>query len=91
MNSVLHSGRRESFTSTYVFRFQESSRTVIKSAVSQSPSFDDVREIQKALESRGLVLATKADESATGPGSLMVMDPDGNPILVDQHVPSPGK
>jgi catechol 2,3-dioxygenase-like lactoylglutathione lyase family enzyme len=54
-------------------------------------SFDDVREIQKALESRGIVLATKVDGSTTGPGSLMVMDPDGNPILVDQHVPSPGK
>jgi catechol 2,3-dioxygenase-like lactoylglutathione lyase family enzyme len=54
------------------------------------PSFDDVREIQKALESHGLVLATKVDVSSTGPGSIMVMDPDGNPILVDQHVPSPG-
>jgi catechol 2,3-dioxygenase-like lactoylglutathione lyase family enzyme len=53
-------------------------------------SFDDVREIQKVLESRGLVLATKVDVSSTGPGSFMLMDPDGNPILVDQHVPSPG-
>ena len=55
------------------------------------PDFDDVRGIQKALESRGLELATKADESTTGPASLLLMDPDGNPILVDQHVPSPPK
>ena len=53
------------------------------------PDFDDVRAIQKELESRGLVLATRADESTTGPASLMLMDPDGNPILVDQHVPGP--
>jgi catechol 2,3-dioxygenase-like lactoylglutathione lyase family enzyme len=55
------------------------------------PNFDDVREIQKTLESRGLELAMKADESTAGPASLMVMDPDGNPILVDQHVQSPRK
>ena len=53
------------------------------------PDFDDVREIQKALTSRGLELTTKADESTTGPASLMLNDPDGNPILVDQYVPSP--
>ena len=55
------------------------------------PDFDDVREIQKALESRGLELASKADQATTGPASLLLMDPDGNPILVDQHVPSPRK
>jgi catechol 2,3-dioxygenase-like lactoylglutathione lyase family enzyme len=55
------------------------------------PSFDDVREIQKALENRGLVLTTKVDVSSTGPGGIMVMDPDGNPILIDQHVPSPAR
>lgn len=53
--------------------------------------FDDVRDIQRTLASRGLVLTTKADESTTGPASLTLLDPDGNPILVDQHVPSPGK
>jgi len=53
--------------------------------------FDDVREIQKAFEARGLVLATKADEATTGPASLMLMDPDGNPILIDQHVPAARK
>src|ERR1043166_6261959 len=55
------------------------------------PDFDDVRAIQRTLKSRGLTLAAEADESTSGPPSLMVMDPDGNPILIDQHVPSPKK
>jgi len=55
------------------------------------PDFDDVRDIQRTLVSKGLTLATKADESSTGPASLTLLDPDGNPILVDQHVPSPRK
>ena len=55
------------------------------------PEFDDVRDIQKELKSKGLTLTTKADESTTGPASLMLVDPDGNPILIDQHVPRPGK
>ncbi len=53
--------------------------------------FDDVREIQRTLVSKGLTLATKADESSTGPASLTLIDPDGNPILIDQHVPAPKK
>jgi len=53
--------------------------------------FQDVREIQRELKSRGLTLASEADESTTGPASLVLMDPDGNPILVDQHVASPRK
>jgi catechol 2,3-dioxygenase-like lactoylglutathione lyase family enzyme len=48
--------------------------------------FTDVREIQRMLEERGLELNTRADESTTGPASLMLIDPDGNPILFDQHV-----
>lgn len=55
------------------------------------PDFDDVREIQRTLKERGLELTTAADESTTGPASLMLLDPDGNPILIDQHVPSPRK
>ncbi len=55
------------------------------------PKFEDVRDIQKALKSRGLTPNPAADEASTGPASFMVMDPDGNPILVDQHVPMPGK
>ncbi len=53
------------------------------------PEFADVREIQQILKAGGLSLAVEADESAIGPASLMLMDPDGNPILVDQHVDSP--
>ena len=55
------------------------------------PDFDDVREIQRRLKDQGLTLASEADESTSGPASLMLMDPDGNPILVDQHVPRPRK
>ena len=55
------------------------------------PDFDDVRDIQKKLKAQGLALDASADESSTGPASLMLKDPDGNPILVDQHVPKPKK
>jgi len=55
------------------------------------PEFDDVRDIQRTLKGRGLALASAADESTSGPASLMLLDPDGNPILIDQHVPSPRK
>ena len=55
------------------------------------PDFDDVRDIQRTLKSRGLTLTAAADESSTGPASLMLLDPDGNPILIDQHVPRPRK
>ena len=48
--------------------------------------FTDVRELQKALKKQGVALASEADENSTGPASFMVIDPDGNPILVDQHV-----
>jgi catechol 2,3-dioxygenase-like lactoylglutathione lyase family enzyme len=53
------------------------------------PDFDDVRDIQKSLRSQGLDLLTQADESSTGPASVILLDPDGNPILIDQHVPGP--
>lgn len=49
--------------------------------------FTDVRELQRRLKSKGLVLATEADETGTGPASCMLIDPDGNPVLIDQHVP----
>lgn len=55
------------------------------------PNLDDVRDIQRTLKSRGLAPAPAADESTSGPASLMLLDPDGNPILIDQHVPSPRK
>jgi catechol 2,3-dioxygenase-like lactoylglutathione lyase family enzyme len=53
--------------------------------------FDNVREIQRTLKGHGVALTTEADETTTGPASLMLIDPDGNPILIDQHVPSPAK
>ncbi len=49
-------------------------------------SFTDVRELQRRLKARGVPLLSEADESTTGPASFIVADPDGNPILVDQHV-----
>ncbi|MDA1195519.1 MAG: VOC family protein [Planctomycetota bacterium] len=47
--------------------------------------FQDVRAIQRELEARGIELTARADESTTGPASLVIMDPDGNTILIDQH------
>jgi predicted lactoylglutathione lyase len=49
-------------------------------------SFDDVRGIQKNLKEQGVAIVTEADESTAGPASMVVTDPDGNMILVDQHV-----
>jgi lactoylglutathione lyase len=49
-------------------------------------TFTDVRELQKQLKAQGVELMSEADESTTGPANFMVLDPDGNPILVDQHV-----
>ena len=48
--------------------------------------FEDIREIQRRLKASGLTLTSEADESTTGPASLTLVDPDGNPILLDQHV-----
>ena len=48
--------------------------------------FDDVREIQKHLTAEGVTLDSQADSSTTGPASVMLKDPDGNVILIDQHV-----
>lgn len=48
--------------------------------------FTDVRELQRQLKANGVEMMTEADDSTTGPGSFMIADPDGNTILVDQHV-----
>lgn len=48
--------------------------------------FDDVRTIQKELKSEGVKLVSEADENTSGPASFMVLDPDGNMVLIDQHV-----
>jgi len=50
------------------------------------PSFTDVRELQRQLKASGVKLAVEADESTKGPASFVAIDPDGNQILVDQHV-----
>jgi lactoylglutathione lyase len=49
-------------------------------------SFTDVRDLQRRLKAAGVQLEPQADESTTGPASFMAVDPDGNPILFDQHV-----
>jgi catechol 2,3-dioxygenase-like lactoylglutathione lyase family enzyme len=48
--------------------------------------FTDIRELQRRLKEQGVELVAEADEATTGPAYLMVMDPDGNPVLIDQHV-----
>jgi catechol 2,3-dioxygenase-like lactoylglutathione lyase family enzyme len=49
-------------------------------------AFTDVRELQRRLKAQGVTLATEADEATAGPAHFVAIDPDGNPILVDQHV-----
>ncbi len=49
-------------------------------------TFTDVRDLQRKLKAQGVVLMNEADENTTGPGSFVAVDPDGNPIMVDQHV-----
>jgi len=50
------------------------------------PSFTDVRELQRKLKAQGVTFMNEADESTTGPANFIAVDPDGNPVLVDQHV-----
>ncbi len=49
-------------------------------------TFTDVRDLQRQLKAQGVELQSEADEHTTGPASFVAVDPDGNPILVDQHV-----
>lgn len=49
-------------------------------------SYTDVRELQQQLKEQGIEPVTEADETSAGPASFVVVDPDGNPILIDQHV-----
>lgn len=51
--------------------------------------FDDVREIQKTLDDGSVSFINKAEEGSDGPAGFMIQDPDGNTILIDQHVPKP--
>ena len=55
-------------------------------ACNKLDAFTDVRDLQKRLRAAGIEPVTPADESSTGPASLVVVDPDGNAILLDQHV-----
>ena len=50
------------------------------------PEFTDIRELQRTLKERGIEFQTEADETTKGPASFVIIDPDGNPILFDQHV-----
>ena len=52
----------------------------------QLQSFTDVRELQRQFAANGLELASEADAGGSGPDSFVVIDPDGNPVLIDQHV-----
>jgi catechol 2,3-dioxygenase-like lactoylglutathione lyase family enzyme len=52
----------------------------------QLEAFTDVRDLQKAMRLKGLEFESEADENTTGPASFMISDPDGNMILIDQHV-----
>lgn len=52
----------------------------------QLEMFTDIRDLQRQLKAQGVELLTEADETSTGPASFIAVDPDGNPILVDQHV-----
>ena len=49
-------------------------------------SFTDIRDLQRELKAQGLNIESEADESTTGPASFTIIDPEGNPILIDQHV-----
>ncbi len=56
------------------------------SNASNLDTFTDVRDLQRQLKAQGVQLTTEADETTTGPASFVAVDPDGNPILVDQHI-----
>jgi len=61
------------------------------SAAEPLDEFQDVRDIQATLEGEGVEIKTRADPDSEGPASMILVDPDGNTILIDQHVPRPGK
>ena len=56
------------------------------SNANQLDEFDDVREIQRELKEQGVKLEREADENTSGPASIVLIDPDGNAVLIDQHV-----
>jgi len=54
-------------------------------SASETNTFTDVREIQTQLEKQGVAIDTRIDENSTGPASIVLSDPDGNQIMIDQH------
>lgn len=46
----------------------------------------DIREIQESLKQKNIIFQTEVKENTNGPGSFLINDPDGNPILIDQHI-----
>lgn len=56
------------------------------SSANNLEDYTDVRELQRQLKEQGVQLSSKAEEGSSGPASFTVIDPDGNPILIDQHV-----
>ena len=55
-------------------------------ACNKLADFTDVRELQRQLKAKGITLVAEADESTSGPAHLIAIDPDGNPVMLDQHV-----
>ncbi len=51
----------------------------------ETTDFTDIRELQRNLREQGIAIESGVDEDSTGPGSLVIHDPDGNPVLIDQH------
>lgn len=56
------------------------------SSANKLAEYEDIREIQKNLKKNGVKIEVETDEAASGPASFVVIDPDGNAILIDQHV-----
>jgi predicted lactoylglutathione lyase len=56
------------------------------SNANQLEEYTDVRDLQRKLKESGIQIASEADENSSGPASFVVIDPDGNPILIDQHI-----
>ena len=55
-------------------------------SANEMANFEDVRDLQRRFKKAGLAFASEADETTTGPASFVVVDPDGNPVLFDQHI-----
>ena len=74
------------FSISLAVRDLAASRTSCDKSAQKPATVTDVRELQRRLTGQGAQLERRADESSTGPASFVAVDPDGNPILVDQHV-----